>query len=68
MLFSFTHHVHYVSNKQLWHSRQHKFLEVIDCLLANHDDSKLYAQLHETTSGITLLHTVHITTLLHVPA
>jgi len=38
-------------------SRQHKFLEVIERLFADHDNSKLYAQLNEAPRRITLPHT-----------
>ena len=36
------------------HSRQHELFEVIERLLADHDDSKLYTQLDQTAGRITL--------------
>ena len=39
------------------YSRQHDFFEVVECLLADHDDSELYAQLNEASRRVTLPHT-----------
>jgi len=36
------------------YSRQHEFFEVIECLLADHDDCQLYAQLNQTAGRVTL--------------